>query len=1008
MRRPDTVWRRSKHGERNSMYDSDILPPSEGDHSCEREEGLQRLQQALATATEFVFQQRLAIERQSREQPLADRVVGTAQVHEGSDDAGAAQRQLADLEDNLAQQANQYIRAANVTALSFLNEKQYTRALQLLLGVEEMVQRGGGKWFPFFVTTESVVQDTKGFAQSLERPRSGEDGCVKEIFVPYFIKRHERMQQLALAVVENNIGLYHFKIGEYELAARRMSRALQLEESLGVETIGVTYFNMAQTQYELGCVEEAFSAIALAEEAIEKRIYNFCVQKRHLRRMAEHGDEPLPAYIPGLEKRILGGHLGWREEVCLLSRVLEKHGSWLQNNSAYKAAMNRYEQSERWFSSVKPHSIDEKSWLQELQKSMQVCRRAQRHTCCAPRVPLTPAPASAPPKSTIVTTALPRRFEVVVDATQQVVEQHQQERRTPSRYRDVNGFSSATCYRKHDDILKPYTSDSAARSRRRRSESRRPQWDDRTTVIRSDERRSRSITTATGSAVFTNSEAATSPCVTSAANTPLSRRVQQKPVLSATSLSHSNVGCAMSKPGVACSPTAVQRQGTPHHRPVADLRGRVKRAVRKNVGTASSTPGGGMRILSFMQCIHTLQAFAQARLSALESEHRVWELGRLGSAPPSISSSQLSSSMRNGWLHHANHTMRFLPSSSRSLGSSRVSVEAVPCNGSASRHPNEVLLGFLAAHRSVSLVHRIRLEKRFAMLMEGVQKQSQDPTETLQTIVSAKPQAQAWANINPLHLNDSYTLSGAKKKGSHDRNDRAPHESYAVKKNASLLETTSDDAGLSEGQYQRRYNSLLRMNALGAVENVFPGSTNATKGNVGRKAVPAITYVTGPEFHSLLTPTPCMTGHPLDHNVATDKAAAVASSARLELLWANTSGTRQPTTYSHNEVGGSGGSARVLFQGNKPDVEGTYRNGFKVSNRSEVCDVVDGDSSPHRNALQGTLPFASDSSDFIPHITRELIQQRILREEAAIIIQLAWRRWRTRRQSVAVCKLRYR
>ncbi|EKF33339.1 hypothetical protein MOQ_002796 [Trypanosoma cruzi marinkellei] len=1001
---------------------------------CEREAELERLHQSVEAAAELVFQQRLAIHRMRRSAFVSELKRRPFNASgSGGDAYSDALKQLVDLEDNLSQESSRFIRASNVTALHLLNEKQYSRTLQILLRVEAIAQKGAGIWFPIFSGTECGIVGAGEFVHFARDRRNGDEEGVQEIFVPFFTTRHEKMRQLVLAVIDNNIGLYHFKIAEYELAVRRMSRALHLEELLGVETIGVTYFNLAQAQYECGSLEDAFSAITLAEEAIEKRVHEYQSQNNRLRSIVDcSGGET--KNIPGLERRRLDVYIGWREGVCLLSRVLEAHGRWLQSSNDYKSAINCYEQSDRWLSSVKRLSTEEKNWRQELRQRIQECRRFQRHSCCFPKSALlfsSPIPGvpSGSPRSTVVTTTLPRKIEITACATpfdngQKGIEKEGskgiEQRETRQRKTKHKEHSGTSHYRDVYELSATTTTTStsnaavATGNHHHRTTPRRPAWDAGTRVVNRDTTRVRPATTATTSSVaHTNSEARTSSRLTSMAGTPLSRGSRHergssgKPDLSSeTGLTSSDVRRTQTSAPVA--------QCTPPLKAQASSHAMANRAWNNNSNdkslplTTFTSSSNKVCPLSLMRCIHILQAFARSRVSFFEKEWRKLPCETGFVSPQSHSHSSFSVSLPSSWsgryLHETDGATRLVCGDDSSLKNGGIFVGTPSAHAAMSLNSCEILLAFLTARRSASLVCQRSIEQRYTKIMEGVLRQHAacvgSPSTTVKMrMLRDSARNRSWEETEP----PSKIFGGAafpphRTESFPNRNGELRHRSS---EGVSSGEGKKNGFYISEERLHRRYNSLLRMvpqggetldTRLDAVK-----ASNQFNGDLASDTAGAV----GSQLYSSMPATPRISE---DSGSRNSRMADIPTSTCRARRWSDFSYTR-PSEKGPRKVN------------NHPHMVPQQRNGNIGAAKCKELNTPNGKISsngvqnglpPRHPIIQRTPLLTRENHDDITHTTAMIIRQRLLREEAAIIIQGAWHKWKERRQLGAVRKLAYR
>jgi tetratricopeptide (TPR) repeat protein len=206
-------------------------------------------------------------------------------------------RQLEAVEDETMSCTLRYVELINRHALQWMNEKHFSAALQLLMRADGLLRKDAGRVFRYLPAPvelqAALFSSTTYDAAAASRARSadasaptldgetGTDGVsyhkgnedVRSINVPFFPPSQELARLKAAAAVEHNLGIYHFKIGEYAIAASRLARAALLEEELHAPGIGITYFNMAQAQHELQDLPEALRYVTLAEEAVERQVF---------------------------------------------------------------------------------------------------------------------------------------------------------------------------------------------------------------------------------------------------------------------------------------------------------------------------------------------------------------------------------------------------------------------------------------------------------------------------------------------------------------------------------------------------------------------------------------------------------------------------------------------------------------------------------------------------------------------------------------------------------------
>ncbi|KPA84833.1 hypothetical protein ABB37_01305 [Leptomonas pyrrhocoris] len=234
-------------------------------------------------------------------------------------------RQLEVGEDETVSCTLSYVELTNRHALQWMNEKQFSAALNLLKRADGLLRRNAGRVFRYLPDPvelrAALVSSTKNAAiprwtesggsrsgsiseeamnGALNSGRLGSSNGLasgsnhkdqaRSINVPYFSPSQEPARLKAAAAVEHNLGIYHFKMSEYASAASRFARAALLEEELHAPGIGITYFNMAQTQHELRDLPKALQYVELAEEAVERQVFaakDAATQRR--RQLAQDG-----------------------------------------------------------------------------------------------------------------------------------------------------------------------------------------------------------------------------------------------------------------------------------------------------------------------------------------------------------------------------------------------------------------------------------------------------------------------------------------------------------------------------------------------------------------------------------------------------------------------------------------------------------------------------------------------------------------------------------------------
>lgn len=264
-------------------------------------------------------------------------------------------------------------------ALKWINEAQYSAALQVLLRADAVLHQDAGRLFrylpePVELRTERLQSpDTEVIA-------AVSPAASRSLSIPFFSPQREPERLKAAAAIEHNLGIYHFKLGEYRLAQERFARAARIEEQLQESNIGITYFNMAQTEHELHNMTEALHYMELAEEAVERRAFSLkdaAVRRRRQledqhHRYAADSLSLTPAHINlegnrsqstsiddiSQDTKHEALNLQWREAVCFLSVVTETHAGWLFDLGLYRPSIQRYHQAFDELSSL-PHLAPE-------------------------------------------------------------------------------------------------------------------------------------------------------------------------------------------------------------------------------------------------------------------------------------------------------------------------------------------------------------------------------------------------------------------------------------------------------------------------------------------------------------------------------------------------------------------------------------------------------------------------------------------------------------------------
>lgn len=311
----------------------------------------------------------------------------------------------------LASRCSVFIQRANVLALELVNAGQFTLALAVFQRTEAYLSKGAGCRVPYLRTAQDLAtspvtassspkaaQHEAHPARPADEDTSAADRLLPtaEMHVPFFAPAYEQERLRAVAAVQNNYGLYHFKLREYELARKRLTRAVLLEEALEVDTVGITYYNLAQVKWELGDLASACSSLTLAAEAVERRMHRSkdemsalrrrIGRSRHLRRQLLDTAEPdedaetvqpltEEAAANKEERHFLSVWLRWREDVCLLSQIKGQMGQWLESQELLEEAVQQYEQSYLWLRAVPRRSRAEGDRLRALEQRKRQCKR---------------------------------------------------------------------------------------------------------------------------------------------------------------------------------------------------------------------------------------------------------------------------------------------------------------------------------------------------------------------------------------------------------------------------------------------------------------------------------------------------------------------------------------------------------------------------------------------------------------------------------------------------------
>lgn len=395
---------------------------------------------------------------------------------EADDYRDALVQQLESSEEDTVLCTLSYVELMNRHALQWMNEGHLSAALELLRRADGLLRKDAGRVFRYLPdpvelqagllsSSGNRADDLSGSRANVSGPslpdfqletgvsgaRSGNtpvsgnvvhstDQQVCSINVPFFTLSHESARVKAAAAVEHNFGIYHFKIGEYAIAATRFARAALLEEELQAPAISITYFNMAQAQHELRDRPEALRYIRLAEEATERQVFAAKDAATQLRQhlaprralaVADFPDDSLasmeteaglplsslsasspevsqrdeavtrvrtpqalharaaaaaasPVAVSELkddaarERTLLELWMQWREGVCFMSCLKQTHAEWLNEMGQYKASYQQYQQAHRWLVSVPRMAAEEQQRAQKLKEQMAAMKRKWR------------------------------------------------------------------------------------------------------------------------------------------------------------------------------------------------------------------------------------------------------------------------------------------------------------------------------------------------------------------------------------------------------------------------------------------------------------------------------------------------------------------------------------------------------------------------------------------------------------------------------------------------------
>ncbi|KAG5471066.1 hypothetical protein CUR178_02373 [Leishmania enriettii] len=413
--------------------------------------------QATELTRELDEQLELVFTRMRRVMILDARAAaGQASITEDYRDALVGQ--LEQSEDATAHTTLRFVELSNRHALEWINQGQYSAALELLQRADGLLRKDAGRLFRYL--PDPVELDAPSFrgvagrhfdpryshgtapmsqpaaasaptrSSDLEGPaaiKASDSGrganhissgnTVRCMSVPFFSPSQEPQRLKAVAAVEHNFGVYHFKLGEYTLATARFARSAALEEELQAPGIGITYFNMAQAQHGLRQLTEALRYAVLAEEAVERQVFFMKDKATRMQRRLAEGDTSLAVNLPegadavrrsgvyggegdgatanapagdhccsdaaattrgGEEKAVVRTWLQWRESVCFLSYVKQTHADWLDEIGLYKAAYHCYQEAHRWLLAVPRLASEEQQRAQLLKQYMATMKKRWR------------------------------------------------------------------------------------------------------------------------------------------------------------------------------------------------------------------------------------------------------------------------------------------------------------------------------------------------------------------------------------------------------------------------------------------------------------------------------------------------------------------------------------------------------------------------------------------------------------------------------------------------------
>ncbi|KAG5470646.1 hypothetical protein LSCM1_01892 [Leishmania martiniquensis] len=275
--------------------------------------------------------------------------------------------QLEGGEDAAAHTTLRFVELLNRYALEWMNQGQYSAALELLHRADKLLRKDAGRLFRYLPDPveldaptitgvaggradpcsshnaapqqQPAAASAPGRGSDLKGPSArgaidsglgvnsiDNDTTMRSMSVPFFARSQEPRRLKAAAAVDHNFGVYHFKLGEYTLASARFARSAALEEELQAPGIGITYFNMAQAQHGLRQLTEALRYAMLAEEAVERQVFFTKDKATQMQRRLTQGCLLPVANLPeggGLARR--GGFDGYGRDAAAASAPAVGH-----------------------------------------------------------------------------------------------------------------------------------------------------------------------------------------------------------------------------------------------------------------------------------------------------------------------------------------------------------------------------------------------------------------------------------------------------------------------------------------------------------------------------------------------------------------------------------------------------------------------------------------------------------------------------------------------------------